>query len=811
MLVQTLDDYIQSLRIFYIVYVVLMRFLKLYLLSAFALFFLACSDDDDDSDYLFDREITEYSVLKECSPGVPEGTACFKIRYRYPISTDNYSGLCVWLDTTVVDSSTIYASSKQISKAHEGVDNAFFKEYKGSSNYFDTLDLTDKVAEFVKKGYNTLQVAMVCEYSDGGDPGSVQRVFLRFKDDEPPAIVEPLKDSVWATGVMLEWYRPTDRTDFYTPGFVSGKIFGYNIKLWAEDPDEDIRDLKVTVYTPDGVDNKGNKYYKRHARIRSSNRVVRVDSVSHGSKDKNYLRLVVMDGNGYDTLNANNNLFRLFIEGLRTQTLSKKFKYTVAISSWDAVGNRSGSEADEKTSVEAYQTIYTTDSIAPLMPTKIFTKEDSLFPGYAKLDSNNRLIIYWNRSVDPLRSKHGIKVDSVLSIPNGCNEGYCYDVVSNYIIEYYDKLGKSWNKYSYAGGSTRYKDRYNRDDKGNFKLKVGGDFVTDTIRWVAPGDTLLLRIRAVDSSKYYSVALVDSIFVSPGALAAKLNCPEGFIAVTASDSNSFCMERLEHRNKAGKFVTNVLHSEAMAACEAISAEGFEVSLCRERDWELVCLSGGSLSYGVIEEYGSEASDYLFRVCNVATGNESLASDITKRDPTCMNSMGVRDLPGQYQEWVRGRSDDTLAVLKGASYKKFNGLDRESIAYCTNRSFPFYTRPAYTQDTVYLYREGTKVDTVYAADTTRTLHKVLTKKDFRDTLQFYDVIDANGKVIGTDYSLYSEYKKGGKSWLDSLANGLTYKPSKKEAVFLTGEKTSYREVSSFYRSPTIGFRCCAYKK
>ncbi len=89
--------------------------------------------------------------------------------------------------------------------------------------------------------------------------------------------------------------------------------------------------------------------------------------------------------------------------------------------------------------------------------------------------------------------------------------------------------------------------------------------------------------------------------------------------------------------------------------------------------------------------------------------------------------------------------------------------------------------------------------------------MLTKKDFKDTLQFFDVVDGNGKVVGKDYSLYTEYKKGGKSWLDSLANGLTYKPTKKEAVFLTGEKVNYREVSSFYRSPAIGFRCCAYKK
>ena len=71
------------------------------------------------------------------------------------------------------------------------------------------------------------------------------------------------------------------------------------------------------------------------------------------------------------------------------------------------------------------------------------------------------------------------------------------------------------------------------------------------------------------------------------------------VPVAASDSNKFCMERFEHRNDSGEFVTNVLYSEAVAACEAISADGFNVGLCKERDWELVCLSVGYLDFGVL--------------------------------------------------------------------------------------------------------------------------------------------------------------------------------------------------------------------
>ena len=427
----------------------------------------------------------------------------------------------------------------------------------------------------------------------------------------------------------------------------------------------------------------------------------------------------------------------------------------------------------------------------------------------ARLDSNNRLRIFWSRSVDPLSKKHEIEVDSVLTIPENCLFKLCYDTVATYIIERQDPASGLWTAYNYAGGSGRYNKMY-KVSGDTMKVSSKGTFVTDTIRWVSPGDTLILRIRSIDKSGYYSVALIDTIYVSPGEIASELECPDGFMPVKASDSLSFCMERFEHRDDSGAFVTNVLHSEAMAICEGISASGFTVSLCNERDWELVCLSGGTLAYGVIQEDTLEAAEYLFNDCNVATNDSASAADVSRRSPTCMNPMGIRDLPGQYQEWALGRSEDTLAVVKGGSYRIMDGLDRESQARCTNRSFPYFTRLAYTKDTVYLYREGTKVDTVFEPDTSRTLDTILTKKDFRDTLQFFDVQDSNGNSVGTDYAPYSEYKKGGKKWLETVGNGMKYVPDHIEVVFLTGERVAFRGAANYYKSSSIGFRCCAYK-
>ena len=772
-----------------------MRFCLYFVLVALLSFFAACSDDDSGNEYLFEREATEITVLRECGPDADSGAACYQVRYRFPMTRENFSGVYIWIGDEVLDDTTKEASSKQIEQA-----DGFYPYSSKNTALYDTIDLTDKIKDYLD-AYDSLHIALFCDYSDDDDVGSVQHVYLHFGDDIPPSRAS-IQDSVWTTGAMFEWYRPTDQTDFYKPMELSGPIVGYNLEIYSYDKDEDLRDIKIKVMTVDEVDSTGGSLYTRHARVRSDADSVWIDTVAHGDNVKNYLRVVILDGKGFDFETDSLNRFRVVVEGLKAES-----RYTVGISSWDSCGNSSGNEGVG--TVETNMLFITTDSIAPLMPTKIFTIEDTLFPGFARLDSNNRLRIFWSRSVDPYEKKNEIQVDSVLTIPSNCISGLCFDYVQRYKIEYWDASAKQWVVYRDADTLDLYSKLY-KISADTMKVSSSGTFVTDTIRWVSPGDTLILRIRSIDDSKYYSVALIDTIYVSPGALADEIECPEGFVAVQASDTNIFCMERFEHRNDSGKFMTNVLHSEALAACEAISAEGLTVSLCNERDWELVCLSDGSLAYGVIQEDVAGMEDFLFSDCNVATNNPEWAEDITMRNRRCVNLAGVHDMPGQFQEWVRGRSEDTVAVVKGGSYLVMGGIDRETQALCTNRSFPYYTRLAYTKDSVYLYREGTKVDTVFEADTSRTLYKVLTKKDFKDSLQFFDVQDSNGNSVGTDYAPYSEYKKGGEAWLEKLGNGMKYVPDHIEVVFLTGGRVSYRGAANYYKSPIIGFRCCAYK-
>lgn len=777
----------------------ILRYLKFFLLALVAGLFASCSDNDDEGEFLFDREVTELTVIRGCDDNADSAAYCYKVRFRYPMDTEKLTNIYVWVDSLVVGDTAKAVSKSKLEKADKVI------EYISGSSLYGTVDVSEFITKELVQERKNLMVAIYCDYKGDERPGSIQRVYVHFGDDMKPSLVE-FHDSSWVNGTMIEWFRPTDQTDYYAPTELSGPILGYHLVIYSFDEDENLEDLKITVIAGDEVDSTGSSLYERDVSF-----VTNRDSVwiQETLKYKNYLNIIVHDGKGYDVDDYDANRFRMVIEGLQSRT-----PYTIGMSAWDYSGNSSGS--DGTSTVLDNTKIRTTDSIAPLIGTKIFTHKDSLYPELARLDSNNRLRIFWSRSVDPLIQKHGIKVDSVITIPSNCYVDSCYnDVFDEYIIEYYNKFDKKWVLLS---GEDRGFERYNRHRyslrDGEFVASEFGSFETDTVRFVAPGDTMVLRIRAVDTTRYYSKALIDTIVVAPSPLAQKVECPEGFVPVSVGDTAVFCMERYEHRDDSGKFVSNVLHSEAVAACEAVSASGFSVSLCKERDWELVCLSGGLLTYGVIEE-GADAASYLFVNCNVATNDSTSAFEMGKRNSNCMNPAGVYDLPGQLQEWVLGRSEDTSAVVKGGSYKKFSGLDIESQARCTSRSFPYYTRPDYTTDSVYLYREGTKVDTVFSADTNRTLYGVITadNKDekfrFKDTLQFFNVQNADGETIGVDYAPYGEYKKGGDEWLERIANGLTYVPDHIEVVFVKKNKIAYRKAAEFYKSNAIGFRCCAY--
>lgn len=763
-----------------------MRFLlRLLVFSIFPLCFFSCSDDSEGTEYLFDRSVQDLSVLRSCVSN-KDTSSCYRLRFRIPIETDDLVQFHIWVDTVYIDDTT-----KSVPKG--ATEHSIKLAYDSSGTLYDTLDLTSEVAGYLDR--DSLAVAVWCEYSSG-DEGSVQHVYLHFGDDLSPSTVT-VSDSTWTTGAAIVWSRPTDQTDYYAPESLSGPIAGYNIVLWAEDTSEDIRNLHVKIVHNGETDSTGSTLWLRHHRLRYSGDSLWIDTASSAATYKNYLRLVVIDGKGFDFDLSDANRYRMIVEGLKAE-----HNYTIGIIAWDSAGNVSGSS-----SVSANQLFMTTDSVAPVMATKLWVRADSAYPDYARLDSN-RVLIYFSRSVDPYASTSGIKSDSVIEIPSNCYEYYCYRGVQTYVVDRFD--GEDWETVTNAGGESeeKYRDSY-AISGDTMALSATGTYVVDTIRWVVPNDTLIIRIRSIDSSGYYSLPLIDTIVVSPGP-EADLDCPDGFVPVRTSDSTRFCIERYEHMNTDSTFAHNVLYSEAVATCNGISASGFTVSLCKSADWKSACLAQGRSAYGVIEEADFSATEFLYRYCNVGTDDSTASSRLSSRNSLCVSPDGIHDMPGSYQEWVIGPADTMLQVLRGSSYIYFSGESRASLSQCTTYSQPNRSRVAYTVDTVYLYREGSKVDTTTTEDTSLTLYKVLTQKDFTDTLQFFTVRNPDtGDSLGEDYAPIAEYRKGGETWLHNLANGLTYEPARTETVFLLGGSAVYKDAAAFYRDPSISFRCCAY--
>ncbi len=754
------------------------------LLSLFAAAFLAaCSDTSNGDDYRFERAVQDLSILRGCASQSDTTSSCYRMRWRIPIETRNLLRFHVWIDTLVVGDSAKNVPSGATEKSIR-------IPFENPEVLYDTLDLTEHVAEYLKR--DSLAIAIWSEYGDGDESGDVQHIYVHFGDDISPALVT-ITDSSWTTGAAIDWARPTDQYDYYAPESLSGKIAGYNILLWAEDSSQDIRNAKVRILHDGQTDSTGKDFWLRHHRFRYTSDSLWIDTTS--SQDRNYLRIAVIDGNGFDFSSDSANRYRMIVEGLYPES-----NYTIGIIAWDSAGNVSGTG-----SVETNQLFMTTDRIAPLMGSALWARPDTSDPARVALDSN-RVLVYWPRSFDPLSVASGITADSVIHIPGDCFEGFCYRNVKSYDVETWN--GSSWEKATGAGGVSeeRYRTSY-RKDGDSMIVSATGEFVVDTIRWIVPGDTLILRIRAIDSSGYYSKALIDTLAVSKGP-EADLDCPEGFVPVRTSDTTRFCIERFEHLNEDSSFAHNVLYSEAVAACEAISASGFQVSLCKSQDWKAACLAQGRTSYGVIEESDFSAAEFLYRNCGVGTDDSTSATDISKRNRLCASPDGIRNLSGGFQEWVAG--PDTLPqLLRGSSYVYYTGESRESLSKCTTYFIPNRTRVAYTQDTVYLYREGSKVDTSLVQDTSRTLYRILTVKDFKDSIQFFKVSSPAGDSLGEDYAPLSEYRKGGESWIKSLAGNLAYEPIRIEAVFFTGGTVPYRGAAAFYTAPSISFRCCAY--
>ncbi|MDR2593828.1 MAG: hypothetical protein LBC87_03560 [Fibromonadaceae bacterium] len=721
----------------------------------------ACSNDNTNPTYPFERTVSAVSATKTkaCKD-------CYILRWLHPIEKKDLQNYYIWLDTTVVNDSVYSVSQAQISEASASV------AYNGKGEG-DSLDLTSLVGKFLNR--DSLHIAIWAKYA-GNEKGAVQHTYVHFGDDVPPSIVN-FSDSAASKSIWINWTRPTDQKEFYSPEEISGPIAGYDISIEAIDKNENIRNATLRASLSEQLVNSSD--IKRSYKFKKEGRgvVLEIDN----NQSQNFLRFVLLDGKGFASDDIQANSWKMEISDLKPEQ-----HYKVIIVAYDSAGNQSKPEN---------RIVSTTDTIPPLIANKFWFYKDS-GDGLPRLDSN-RLVLFWPRSVDPLESPTPIQLDSTLRIPQGYQK---YKEVRKYLIE--QKNGENWESIvrDFVVLEDYYKARY-RLENNSMKLDTAsGGFISDTLRWVLPGDTITLRIRAVDNSGYYSKAWIETIVVSKGEL-WKYKCPQNFVPVKMDSSSVFCMEKLQHISR-DKFEKNVLYEKAKKECESLSFR-----LCTELEWNAACTAGGS-RYGVIEERNFSPDRFLYGYCGVGTGDSVSANSIAKRNRICASRNGVRDLPGQLQEWVTSKGDSgEVPLLKGSSYVIFEGASRVELAQCKNRFTPTRIRPKYTTDTVYLYRSGSRIDTLLSRDTLRTLHDILPPSKFEGTILIYSLADSAGNSLGTDYVDQEDYnKRGGDKYLDVIWQGLKYEgPIEKRQALILGKESI--NASKFFLDPTVGFRCC----
>jgi len=712
---------------------------KLLAIFIFLLLF-ACSNDNSNPTYPFERTVLDISIAKT-------GKDSYIMRWRHPIEKKDLQSYLIWLDTTVVNDTVQDISQAQINQI--SASRFYDNDSKGES---DSLDLTSLVSKFLDR--DSLHIAIWAKYA-GNEKGAVQHIYIHFGDDVPPSVVS-FGDSAASKSIWINWVRPIDQQDFYSPEEVSGPIAGYEISVEAIDKSENIRNAKITASPKNDLQ----MFYK--FRKEGHGVVLEKDN----NQNQSFLRFVLLDGNGFSS-DAQDNNWKMEISGLKPEQ-----NYKITIVAYDSAGNQSKPEN---------KTVSTTDTTPPTIADSLWFYADS-GDGLPKLDSN-RLVLFWIRSLDP---------------PSNAE-------VNKYVIE--QKNGAEWEPITrdFVVLEDYYNPRY-RLVNNAMKLDANGEYISDTLRWILPGDTITLRIRAVDKSGYYSQALVQTIVVSKGEF-WKYNCPQDFVPVSMDSSSVFCMEKLQHISD-DKFERNILYEKAKEKCKDLSSGDFDIHLCTELEWNAACTAGGS-RYGVIEERNFSPDKFLFGYCGVGTGDSISANNILKRSKICASRNGVRDLPGQLQEWVASKGDS--ALIKGSSYAIFEGASRVELAQCKNRFTPTRIRPKYTTDSVYLYRSGSRIDTLLSRDTLRILHAILKPNEFPDTILVYSLADSTGNDLGTDYVNQAEYKKrGGDKWLDVIWQGLKYEgPIEKRQVLILG--TENINATKFFLDPTVGFRCCSNSK
>jgi formylglycine-generating enzyme required for sulfatase activity len=520
-------------------------------------------------------------------------------------------------------------------------------------------------------------------YSESGLDGLPRLSWIITDDRFAPGPIQSVITPKAKT-IEIAWDRPRDPTSFFEPGADSGIILAYYLRIVRSGQNGATRpgtfDPTVT-YVVGGV-NRTAEVDSTHFRIR--NAPGRVFRLPDSSRVRNRLA-----GDPLDSI-------KVVISGLPPQD-------TVDIALWavDVAGNLN------PTDTGLDKTYFLTDTTQPTTPSVRVTGS-----------TRNGFAYAFTASRDLVETGSGL---AAASNPNAN------------ILEY----RVTRRRLSGPGGGP-----VEVDTTITVRASQRGDTLfRDTARYLSPGGTYRLTVRAVDSTGYVSDA--DTITVSttaavfPGIDSAS-TCPSGFVAVPGGffklgDSvstdeaprvrrymQSFCIEPYEHKDSTGAFATRKTWEQARDACSDLSASltlADSTWLCTEAEWERACEGVENdvpLTYGMQSERVPGAS--VRYTCNVGTGDSTMAFSPSLRDPRCVSYDGVFDMAGNLAEWVLDpyaksgypATPDTLrrgvphTPVTTASVRGFRGnyylnpnespTTLLSRARCSNRDYATQSRP-----------------------------------------------------------------------------------------------------------------------
>ncbi len=789
---------------------IILNLFKLILLVSIFGILIACGTVNETQDRPFDAKVSQFQVFKD-SVEIDSTTKEFQyfIKWRKPYSAYPVGAYYIWVNDSLVTSEV---SSKlfeaDIVHTPETTDSIISVNIH--QQVLDEIESDELNNERKLKLNITIWADLTKGPNNTSEPTDGEPVYsiVRFIDTDPPLFAIPEID-VLENQFILTWQRPKDIVDFYQSEADTGIIFGYDLKIYALDTASN--GLLRSSFNTDDVTLTLNgevipiEFYGK--KITNVNNVLQISDLSSESLNnpESKLFFVVKDSARFNTVTESANTYQLTVTGLKSESAFKIEDFNV----YDVAGNA--------TTIDSLFVKLTDDSkpVSALNSTAQFI-----------LDSTTAEIS-WDI---PEQLKNGLcnplNVDSLCDI-------FFYDIQ---IQELLVSTGNDTTypiAQQYIGFSiSEFKKYFDNLSFEDSTFSIQSARFTDTIGNIVPGKELRVAIVATDASGHKSDTVFIDVPVYSYGDTTVVHCPVNMVPIVNQDSSAvpmaYCIEQFEHRDLLDDFVISVTAEEAVAACAAVNPLDtlFDYHLCTEREWYRAC-SGKT---GVTREYGaiSPSAFYLEEFCNIGTDSAHIFEE---RREECITAEGVRDLPGQLQEWValadtsRYIAVDQLSVgyaVKGASYAQVDNLtdfeDKFKYATCDNISVPGELRPIYILNEIMVYNKAVytqiQLDTLFKDSiptVTRYQIDALSRRDSieLDSLALFSNIEQIGIYTNTPDTIQMPLQ------LDS--NGIAL-----DSIVLNGDEL-YIKINTLngynagnekvydlmsYKKPFLSFRCCA---